>query len=347
MNNSDVKKLEKKILSLEEKISKLENKNKLSTDKFGFNIYTKNLLNKNIISSTKFRIKTLKTNKNNSLFFQLKVKFLNYFSQDIQFKLFAEDIQVNCETIYRENGISEEIIFGTYQNNLSDSIKIDLLVKPKSGKQITIINTTLTVWGDNQQQNDEYNATETNTHYLLSYISNNRLYYKLFQKNENFEELDFIYFAEASSHSLCTINNEIYLFYVDTDNNLLLSNINNGDEQFIEGNISKVSCCSINNSIIFCYITLDGKCFYSEMTNNNILSTSQIKISLGLFSNCYIYYDKNKEKYYLIITKTNGSNYLLESINSIKSSTENIKATTNIYITTGESNLWNFHSIID
>lgn len=335
MASDKVQKLEKKINSLEEKISRLENKTINSLNEFGFNVYNKNLLNKNIISGKTFRIKNIENNKSHALFFQLKIKFLNYNSQDIQFKLLADKILIGSETVNRDSGIGEMIVYGTYQNTISDTIKIDLFVNPKSNKQVTILDTTLTVWGDKESFSEEYNAAETSTHYFLSYISNNRLYYKYFLKTSNFEENDFVFFEEATAHSVCVFNDEIIIFRVDPDGNLFYSKFGEFNEIFIENNVSKISCCNDNNSIIYSYISNEN-CFYGEIINGNIVSNNQITVPFGKFTNCYNYYNKYNSKCYLIITKKDGSNYLLEDIKSQASSTENVSTQIGLEITTEE-----------
>lgn len=332
-NYSSIYKLEKKLNSLEEKIKKLETKSISSLDNLGFNVYNKNLLNKNIISAKTFILKTITNNPKHTLFFQAKIKLLNYSTQDIQLKLLADDIQIEEETIKHNSGIVETTIFGTYQNLISDTIKIKLFVNPKSKKQITLLNTTLTVWGISETFAEEYDATENNSKYFLSYISNDRLYYKYFLKTKNVDEVDFDFFEESSSHSTCCFSDNIFLFRVDPNNNLFFCNVDNFEEKFIKNNVTKVSACASNDSIVFCFIS-DESCYYGEIKNNAIISINKINSPVGKYINCYTYckYDKC----YVIVTKDNGGNYLLESLTPSYSSNENISAQVSISITQEE-----------
>ena len=118
----------------------------------------------------KFRIKTIENNESSSLYFQLKICFFNYLAQDICFKMYADKIQIASNTNSYTNGKYETIISGTFQNFLSNKVKIDLQIIPKSEKQLTVIGTTLTVWGLTPKISEEYNAVETSTKYYLSYI---------------------------------------------------------------------------------------------------------------------------------------------------------------------------------
>lgn len=329
--------LETKIERLEEQVQKLQSKTKDMITSIGFTVYTKNLLNLNIIKSYKFRLKTLENKNKSSQFFQVKIKFLNNFTQNITFNLFADNIQIASDTQNYSSGINEAIIYGTYSNLVSDKIVLELQIQPNANKQVTIFNTTLTIWGDIQNSNNEYSASESNDKYFLSYLSNNRLYYKIFKKNEDVNNVDFDFFEEAISHSSCCLNNNIYLFRVDLDGNLFFSNTSNFNEIFICNNVSKISCCATENKIIFVYIK-NNTCFYGEINNDIVISNNKLNSPYGLYKDCYIYFNKFNNKCYIIITGINNTNYLLESINETNCSSENVKASINLNIEILEGN---------
>ena len=75
---SDIKKLQNKIESIENKIQKLEKKSRDFSNDIGLSIFTKNLLNYQVMDKKRFRIKTIENNESSSLYFQLKICFFNY-----------------------------------------------------------------------------------------------------------------------------------------------------------------------------------------------------------------------------------------------------------------------------
>ena len=216
MINNNIKDLQLKIDRLEKKVDSLENKSQSLVNNLGFSVWTNNFLNLNIVNQKQFLIKSINENLSNNLFFQLKIKFLNYSQQEIKFDLLCNNIKIGSESNFFDNNTHEILVSGSYQNILSETLKVELHVNPKNLKQITLIDTTLTVWGIAPSFNEEYEALETESSYLLSYTSNNRLYYKIFDKYTNSNDIDFIFLNEAISHSICKdADDSVFLFYVD------------------------------------------------------------------------------------------------------------------------------------
>lgn len=327
-----LRQLQRKITSLENKVSKLQSKSKDMIEGVGFRVYTKNYLNFQTVSNKSFTIKTIE-NPKNALFFQIKVKFYNFSGQNILFRLFADKIQIADEEQNFSVGVHEIIIYGTYQNLISEKITLELFVNPRAKKQVLVSNTTLTVWGDTSVQSEEYDALETDEKYLLSYITNDRLYLKEFDKTNSSEETDFDFYEEAISHSISTDKTNIYLFRVDPNGNLFYCNTNDFNEKFITDNVNKISSCFYDETIIFSYIN-NGECYYGEIKNNNVISNKKITTILGTFVDCYLYFNNLNNKCYLVLTKKDNSNYLLENIVAKSSSSENINAEINLEIET-------------
>lgn len=338
MINNLIKNLQQQISVLENRIEKFENKTQDIIANSACSIWSNNLLNINIINRKTIDIKTIQNTSQKNIFCQLTIKFFNYSEQDIKFDLFCDNIQIGSEQNNFENGLFETTIVGTYQNLISNELKIKASINPKNNKQVTILSTKLTVWGINQDTSQEYDALLTNTNCILTYLSNNRLYYKIFDKNLDDKDFDFKYLINSSSHSICSSSDKIILFRVDTNGNLFFSNFLNGQEKFISKNVNKVSSCVLDNSIYFSYIS-DGDCYYGEIINDIVISNKKITTILGRFSNCYMYSENINNKCYLILTKENGSNYLLENTSKKLCSSENIVADINLLISTQEGEL--------
>ena len=329
---NNLERLKLKIDEIEEKLNNLYSK-KETEEYNGISVFKNKLLNLKVSSTKTITIKTLHNELKNQIFFQLKINFYNFSQQEIKFSLHADKIQIGQETKNFTNGLNEIIIFGTYQNQISDKIKIELSITPKDKKQVTIIETILTTWGVSKFDKEEYNALETDDSYFLSYISNNRLYYKIFNKTSEVESHDFIFLTESISHCACCIGNQIFIFRVDLNGNLFFGDLSSIHEIFIANNVSQVSCCYSNESIIFAYIS-NGDVYYGEIKNNLVISNNQLKSPYGKYMSSYLFFNNINKKTYMVLTKKDNSNYLLEDIAIANSSSENINAITNLIITT-------------
>ncbi len=336
MINDLIKKLQLKISDLENEVEKIKKNSINKINELGFSMYSKKLINFKVLSSRRFKIASIKNHQKNNLFFQAKVSFYNYSSQEIGLSLYSNNIKIGTNTQLFGNDLCEISVNGTYQDLTSDEINIYLNLNPKSKKLISIISAHLTVWGDNNSNNLEYEAVETSNNYFLCYITNNQLFYKLIDKNQVDNEFEFELKGEYLSHSICKTNSdELYLFKIDLNQNLIFENLQNSQELFISNNAQKVSCCYFDNQICFSYLS-NGECYYGEIFNNAVISNKKLTSLFGKFSNCYLYSNNNLNKCYLILTKIDGSNYLLENISSNFSSSENICVEIELTISTGE-----------
>lgn len=338
MINDSIKKLQKKISELENKLERFENSSVNKLNQLGFSVYTKQLLNFKVLNSRKFHIATIDNSLKNNLFIQARINFFNHSLQDIQFNLYCNNIKIGTTTKSFENNLCEISISGTYQDITSNKISVYLSANPKSNKVISIISSQVTVWGVNQAKNEEYEALETSNNYFLSYISNEQLFYKLIDKDSLDTESDFIFLGEYKSHSICKdCNDIIFLFKIDLEGNLFIENFQTKQETFISKNIDKISCCYFNNQICFVYIS-NGDCYSGEIIDNAVISNKKITSLFGKFSNCYLYTNKQNNKCFLILNKPDGSNYLLENISSTFNSSENICSEIELSIATEEGN---------
>lgn len=345
MINKKINDLESKITELENKFDKLKKENLNLSDNFNQSVYSENFLNINTVSKKKFLIKKISVLSNKNLFIQLKLNILNLSPQTIDFELFCDNIRISKHSNKYQNEFYEISLSGNYQTLINKDLKIELIINPKNNKQVKLIQTTLVIWGINQEFNNEYDAITLESKYCLSYISNNVLYYKIFDKSTPHETQEFIKLSQAKSHSLLNYNNTPYMFYIDINNNLFLKNLNTLEDVYIINNASKISTCTNNTNIYFAYIK-SGECFYGEIYNQSAISNKKITSIWGTFSDCYLYYDNIKMRVYLILTKENGDNYLLESTLNNLSYNENINSEIILEISTSndEENLWIFHS---
>lgn len=322
--STTIDKLISRINLLEEKFDSLSSNEKLQNNS-GVIVYSKKYLNFQILKQRTLNIIDLQNTTKSQLFFQLKIKFYINSPQDIQFKMFADKILLTQNTSNYQSGYNEVILFSNYQNLISDLIKIQLQIKTKDDKQILVSESILTVWGMSEKETEEYESLICGGEIFLSYIENKRLYYKLFNNKSDPELYDFNYLDDAISHSICTNGDNIILFKVDLSGNLFYRLKLTDSEYFISGNVSNVSCCFFNDKITYVYISA-GQVFYGEIYNNTVISNNKLINPHGTFEKCHLKYNPHNNKCYLLLTKADKSNYLLETINNSLSSSENICA---------------------
>ena len=332
-----IKSLKDNILNLEDRLAKLENKAQEINKELGFKVFTNDILNLQVLKKRPLTLASVDGTSNNQLFFQAKVVFFNTSNQEIKFSLIADNITISSDTGNYENGKFEVNLSGMFNRFTENKVKIVLSIIPKSNKLVTICGTSLTLWGDkNQSNDDEFDAVETSDKYFLSYTSNERIYLKKFNKTQDAEEVEFEYLSKGKSISFCydNINSVVYIFYVDLNNNLFLHNLNTKEEIYILSNVNKVSAYFLGGKILFCYIS-NGDCFFGEISNKIVISNKKLITPNSKYKDCYLHFNNHNSKCYLIITNQNNENYMLESISDSFCSSENICASISLNITEG------------
>lgn len=329
-----------KTIELEDKINKINRSVINSKNDNYFSLFNNNCINSNVITRKTISIAKF-DNTNKQMFYQLTLNFSISSKQEIELYLISNNSRIGHIVQVFEVGNNSVSISGIYQDYVSEKIEVKILVNPKEDKLVVVNSSNLTVWGSTTINADvEFNAIETNDEYLLTYLENERLYYKNFSKNniDTQDDADFEFILPAKSHSICydEIDDICYLFRVDKNHNLFLSKLGEFKETFIADSVSKCSLICFNNSIVFSFIK-NKKCYIGEIQNNSIISCEPISKIHGEHDNCYLYFNNYNGKIYFILTKNDGSNYLFESINESISKGENLKVKLNLEISTYEA----------
>ena len=323
------KDLEERLNKIEKSYSFYDNENYISN--FTNNCINVSVLNKKTIPITEFK------NNGSQLFYQLSSNFSITTDQEIEFYLIVDNIKIGKTKQHFFAGNNIVSISGIYQDVVNSNIKVKLSINPIDDKLIVINSATLTVWGNNLiTPSEEYCAVETNTEFILSHISNNRLYICNILKDYDLNnEMKFNFLISAKSHSIChnPSTNISYLFRVDTNNNLFFSNLSTLDELFISNNVEKISAISSDEKIIFAFIK-NTKCYYGEIINNSIISINKITQLHGSITDCYLYLNNLNNKVYLILHKDDNSNYILEGIKQNHKNSDSINTEISLLIST-------------
>ena len=337
--------LYKKTIELEERLDKLNKTVSNSEIDTRFSLFNNNCINATVITQKTITLAKFDNNKS-QMYYSVLVNFYVGSKQEIEFYLLTNNSRIGHLLETFEVGNHTVTISGVYEDKISEKIQAKILVNPKEDKAVLIGSSTLTIWGNLTIKNDnEFNAIETNSNYILSYCSNQRLYLKKINKSniDSQEESNFEFVLPAKSHALCyDKNNDIcYLLRIDNNDNLFFSDTIDFNEKFVANNVSKCSAI-FNNSLIISFIK-SGQCYYSQFENNNLISIKKVNQLSGEFKDCNLFFDNANNKNYLVLTKLDESNYLFESVEKVSSNGESINATISISITTYEEQLWSLN----
>ena len=295
----------------------------------------KNFSNTEIILKKKILITKIQATEKSNIFFQCLLDLNMSNSEEIEFSFIVNDICIYKSKKNLNSGSNQVCVMQNYMPIASENLDIYIEINPLNNKQVNLSMASLFMWGKfNYEPEISYQVIETNDKYLISLMDNNSIYYKLVDKMKlklNFS--DFTFLDNAISYSFChdTENNKTYYFRVDLMGNLFYSDFYNQNEIYIESNVSKVSCAVSNNgNILVCYIK-NNTCFCFEIYDK------QISYHKRLFSNisatdCLCYYNKFRDKFCIIATSSNDSNYFVEEIDDNFSQIDNINASYSVSI---------------
>lgn len=333
---SSLKDLINKTEELEKRLNKYEKQSTIYEGENLFSSYSNNNLFTNVTTRKTINLTETKNSKN-QIYFQLQINFSTTSNQDIEFSILVNNIKIITTSQNFNIGSNNIILNGIHQDTVNEKLKIGILVNPKNDNLTVINSTNLLMWGNSINQSlNEYNCIETENDFYLSYLSNNRLYLKIIPKNniESQDDINFNCISTGISHSLTydKISNVVYLFRVDSQGNLFYSNLNLQNEIFIHNNVQQISSCHANNKMIFAFIS-NKKCYIGEIINNSVF-INQLNLIKGNFISTFLYY---KDKCYLIITKEDLSNYLLNESNYSFSNRDQLTANISLNISTYEA----------
>lgn len=322
--------LEQEIYNLNEITENISNKNKFAS-------FNKNLINQAIIDSKKILVTSFFANKQENLHMQALVELNLNSSQNIQFSIIVNNLSIFKTKKLLQAGFNQLTLVFDYLPLLSENIDIYIQITPLDGKEITLNNILLSVWGIDETKDDfEYQIISTSNNYILSFLDNKRLLVlKTDKVNGAYNVEDFTFFKPAKSYSFSKLsgNEDIFLFRVDPSGNLFYSNTADQNETFIDNNVSKVSSSSDGSTALVSYIK-NNSCYYFEFNGKQ---SSIIKKVNGLGNSLidtYCFYNDFKNNFSIIMTNTNNENYLIESQNETTSISDNLSANVDILIST-------------
>lgn len=333
----DLKSLKNKTDELEQEIFNLNEitENISNTNKFAS--FNKNLTSQTLIETKQFLITSFFANKQENLHMQALVELNLNSSQNIQFSIIINNLSIFKTKKFLQSGFNQLTLIFDYLPLSNENIDIYIQITPLDGKEISLNNVLLSVWGIEIQKDDfEYQIISTSNNYIISFLDNKCLFILKTEKvNGTYNIEDFAYFKPSKSYSFSklTDNEDIYLFRVDPSGNLFYSNIADQYETFVDNNVSKVSSASNNSTILVSYIK-NNLCYYFEFNGKISSVIKQINWHGMTLSNTYCFYNDIKKNFSITVTDINNENYLIESQTETTSASDNISASVDISIST-------------
>ncbi|MBQ8424535.1 MAG: hypothetical protein IJX17_00760 [Clostridia bacterium] len=297
----------------------------------------RNFSNLEIILPKKILLTKLNGKEKSKIFFQCLIDFNSSFDEEIEFSLIVNDISIYKSNKKLNSGSNQVCIMQNYTPISSENLSVYIEISPLNEKTINLSMVSLFMWGKfDELETINYQALETKDYYLVSMLDNNSLYFAELEKIKNQLNFnDYNYINDAISYSISYNKNSdtIYLFRVDLMGNLFYSNLANKNEIFLTNNITKVSSSISNNGSILVSYIKNNCCYYFEITNNIVSVHKKLLNNNFLVNDCLCYYNKHRDKFCIIISTENESNYFIEQVSHNDCGIINISANYSISIT--------------
>lgn len=339
-----IKTLLNKTNELEDKINTLNNSQSKTPSSTRFVCFSKGLLNLSFLNKNRFLIASFEVKQNSPLYFQNQIELNVPLSQNIKITLIVNNIAIYRSTRKLQTGYNQLTIMKNFIPLKDEQLELYLEVTAEENSLITLISDTLFVWGISDILNNiQYQAVETPENFTLSYLNNNTIYYSEINKETaTLNSEDFTYYASGISHCFVysIAHQNLFLFRVDINGNLFYCNFKDKYEKFITSNVSYVSCSS-NESIISIAIIKNNTCYVIEMDSNfNLSDESKVESNNICVERCYLHFNNFNNKFYLIVSDKNNSNYIMEGLNPTSKNHSYINSNYTIEITAYEATLW-------
>lgn len=333
----NIKTLNNRISELENKFNKIENDIITEDSSNNYTIFSKKLINYAILSKKLIKIADFNTIKNKNLYFNGQISVSLQANQKIEINTYINDKKIYSTIKSIISGEQEITFMCNYIPPKNEEVNFYIEITSLDNILITVKNITLYVFGlSSNILKPEYQIAETTDKYIFSIISNELLYYKFVPKSlTKLSIQNFNLYKSARSHCFVYItnSNKLLLFRVDVSGRLFYSDFNVGNEEFIDSEISCVSAATNDEKTIVCFVK-NGNCYYTELNNlGTINNINKVTVNLSSINHCYIYFNKYNNKFYILLTDKNESNYLIESLEENASASNNINVSYSISAT--------------
>lgn len=299
----------------------------------------KSFSNLEVILPKKIILSKLSFNQSSSLFFQGQINVFSTISEEVEFSLIINTVSIHKFKKTLNLGNNQINIFCNFNPILDENAVIFIKISPKNQKPIYLQDISLFVCGTVESQDKPYYQTIClKSEYLLSFLFNNNIYYKIVPNKEDefcFNDFQNLEIASAYSFAYSNFTNKIYLFRVNLNGDLFYSVLNE-NEHYLMSKISAVSTIFCNNKILVFCIS-ENKCLYFEIDENgNMFLVKSLKVNYLKLKNVFAYFNDKNNKVYIILTDINNSNFLMEQTLETFNFSDNLNARYEVSIETYE-----------
>lgn len=292
-------------------------------------------LNHPINTAQKINLVKLRCEKSVNLTFQLSTKVKISASQRISISLYIDDELISKITKNYPVGEHEVLIYKEFSPIVTKTSNAYILIESLDEKFIYLIETMINVWGITNSNNiQSYNSISVGNMFLISHTTNGELYYKLTNKELlSLNEDDFKYYGKSNQSCFVSLNEQLYLFYIDSNKNLNFSQFFNKSSEILRKNVDFVSAIVFNEKFLVSYIS-NYQCYTFELKNGLISNHNIVLCVNKKLKQTHLHYNNFTDKVYLVLTDTANQNYLLESLSELFSTSEQLKCSYQINIKT-------------
>lgn len=300
--------------------------------------FSRNYSNLEVILPKKVLVARVNAEQGSSFFIQAVIDFTLSTSETVEFSLSINDISIYKVKKTLGSGSNQISIMSSFVPVLSEEVEIFVTITPQNQKQLLLSSVTMFVWGDFDITNKcEYEILETSDKYLLTLLYNNIIYYRFADKlNGEYTFSDFSYLAPAIDYSVIydENNDSVVTLRIDENGNLFYSSLLGGSETLLIGGTEKVSASiSPESGKILVAVIKNKKCKYFEISGGGEISLlNDLKYGNHKITDCYVFYNSHRQKFCVILTAENLSNYYAEEIDETTSAVENISASYSINV---------------
>ncbi len=322
---SKINKLEREIKSIES-VTKDFGITKLASRK-------KELLNYSCIQTEIIEFDNLLLTVGDNILIECELEFVAAAVQEVEISIVISELIIVKSKQKAVVGINKFSLAQEFQALETKQNNIYVYITPLDGKQILLTSCQLNIWGgETEEKTKKYNVASLGDKFLLSFINDGVVYYKIITKQvEMFAEIDFEFCAYAKDYSFAYLNskNELYLFRIDENFNLILDNLTTGEMFYIDNQVTNISAAFSEEKIVAAYIK--NNVFYViEIENKNTFSKSEIGYK-SIIKKANVFYNKFSQDFCFVLSLVSGRNIMLRQQKETGNFGEHINLEYDIY----------------
>ena len=296
--------------------------------------------NYSCIEESKLKLTSLNMIANKNVLFECILEIYSPVKQEIELAIIVSNYSIIKVKREVSVGLNQISVNKEFISNISGEAEVFIVINSLEKKELILQACTLNVWGLHIDEfKNKYDSIEMDDYILLSFLKDNKIYYKIITNNAvELNEVDFDFCGQAKDYSFVydDVNKVIYLARIDLDGNVFLDNFKTHKSLYIDNYSSCVSAAISNEKIIVCYAK-NKKCHLAEIEKQQIKNCNKINYDY-ITKECSIFYNKYSNHFYIILKLNNGKNILIEELKSKQDISEKLVVSYDVYVDVYEVN---------